>query len=242
MKSCLFVLLVLLAIAGVSSGVNPQVTLHISGAVSGDIVLELYQEQAPGTVANFVDYVQSGFYDGLIFHRVIDDFMVQGGGFDPNLVKITPGDPIINESSNVLSNLQGTIAMARTTDPHTATSEFFINDANNLFLDHGSDVKYAEDESQNLNAYFLVGYCVFGRVIDGMDVVAAISAEPTQVEGGMRDVPIDDIIIQSATLDTPVCIEELEGDIDGDCDVDLADFVKLAENWLACNAIEPPCI
>lgn len=238
MRSCLFVLLVLSAIVGVSSGVNPQVTLHISGAVSGDIVLVLYEEQTPVTVANFVDYVQSGFYDGLIFHRVIDDFMVQGGGYDPNLVRITPGDPIINESSNVLSNLQGTIAMARTTAPHTATSEFFINDANNLFLDHGSNVKYDGDGY----AYFLAGYCVFGEVISGMDVVAAISAEPTQVEGGMSDVPISDIIIQSATLDTPVCIEELEGDIDGDCDVDLADFVKLAENWLVCNAIEPPCI
>lgn len=235
MKSGLFVLLVLSAIVGVSSGVNPQVTLHISGAVSGDIVLELYEEQAPVTVANFVGYVQSGFYDGLIFHRVIDDFMVQGGGYDPNLVKITPGDPIINESSNVLSNLQGTIAMARTIDPHTATSEFFINDANNLFLDHGSNVAY-----MGPNAYFLAGYCVFGKVISGMDVVAAISAEPTQVEGGMSDVPISDIIIQSATFDTPVCIEELEGDIDSD--VDLADFVKLAENWLVCNAIEPPCI
>lgn len=238
MKSCLFVLLVLSAIVGVSSGVNPQVTLHISGAVSGDIVLELYEEQAPVTVANFVGYVQSGFYDGLIFHRVIDDFMVQGGGFDPNLVRITPGDPIINESSNVLSNLQGTIAMARTTAPHTATSEFFINDANNLFLDHGSKVAY----DGNGSAFFLAGYCVFGEVISGMDVVAAISAEPTQVEGGMSDVPVSDIIIQSATLDTPVCIEELEGDIDSDCDVDLADFVKLAENWLVCNAIEPPCI
>lgn len=237
MKTRFFVLLVLSAIAGVSSGVHPQVTLHISGAVEGDIVLELYEDKTPVTVANFVDYVQSGFYDGLIFHRVIDDFMIQAGEFDPNLAQITPGDPIINESSNVLSNLQGTIAMARTTEPHTATSQFFINDANNLFLDHGSNVAY-----MGPNAYFLAGYCVFGRVISGMDVVAAISAEPTQVEGGMADVPVSDIIIQSATLDTPACIEELEGDIDGDCDVDIADFLKLAENWLVCNAIEPPCI
>ncbi len=237
MKTRFFVLLVLSAIAGVSSGVYPQVTLQISGAVSGDIVLELYDDEAPVTVANFVDYVQSGFYDDLIFHRVIPGFMVQGGGFDVDLVKKTPGPAIINESSNGLSNLRGTIAMARTNAPHSATSEFFISDANNLFLDYGGVVY-----DPGGNAYYVPGYCVFGQVISGMDVVDDIAAVTTTTEGGMTDVPVSDVIILSATLDTPVCIDKQDGDVDGDCDVDLADFVKLAENWLECNSTELPCI
>ncbi len=236
MKARFFILLILSAITGVSSGADPQVTLQISGAVNGSIVLELYADEAPVTVANFIDYVESGFYDGLIFHRVIEDFMIQGGGFDPNLVQQTTGPMIINESTNWLSNLRGTVAMARLVPPHTATSEFFINHVDNLFLDFGNVVY-----DGNNTAYYTAGYCVFGEVISGMTVVDAIAVLPTTSEGGMDDVPVSDVIIQSVTVNTPVCIEKLDGDIDGDCDVDLADFVRLAGNWLECNSITIPC-
>lgn len=236
MKARFFILLILSAITGVSSGADPQVTLQISGAVNGSIVLELYADEAPVTVANFIDYVESGFYDGLIFHRVIENFMIQGGGFDPDLVPVTPGPAIINESTNGLSNVRGTVAMARTSAPHSATSDFFINHVDNLFLDFGSVVY-----DGNNTAYYTAGYCVFGEVISGMTVVDAIAVLPTATEGGMDDVPVSDVIIQSATVNTPVCIEKLDGDIDGDCDVDLADFVRLAGNWLECNSITIPC-
>jgi cyclophilin family peptidyl-prolyl cis-trans isomerase len=233
----LFILAILSVIAGVSSAANPQVTLHVSGAVSGDIVLEIYADKAPVTAANFINYVQGGFYNGLIFHRVISGFMIQGGGFDTNLVPKTPGSPIISESSNGLSNLRGTIAMARTTDPHSATAQFFINHVDNAFLD---DVPVFYSGG---NAYKKYGYCVFGRVLSGMDVVDAIAALPTATENGMPNVPVNDVIIQSATVtfNAPVCATKLEGDIDGDCNVDMADFFKLAQNWLACNSITSAC-
>jgi cyclophilin family peptidyl-prolyl cis-trans isomerase len=236
MKARFFVLLILSAITGVSSGANPQVTLLITGAVNGNIVLELYADEAPVTVANFVDYIQSGFYNGLIFHRVIEDFMIQGGGFDPNLVPVTPGPAIINESTNGLSNLRGTIAIARTFAPHSAKSGFFINHQDNLFLDFGNVVY-----DGNNTAYYTAGYCVFGSVISGMNVVDAIAALETTTEGGMTDVPVSDVIIQIATVNSPVCIEKLDGDIDGDCDVDFADFVRLAGNWLECNSTTTTC-
>jgi len=214
---------------------NPEVTLTITGAVSGSIVIELYADEAPITVENFLNYVQAGFYDGLIFHRVIPDFMIQGGGFNTDMVKKTTQPPIINESSNGLSNLRGTIAMARTPDPHSATSQFFINQnpEHNLFLDYAPVVYDGAN-----NAYSKYGYCVFGEVLSGMDVVDAIAALQTT-----DDRPNNDVIIQSATItqNTPFCIEKLPGDIDGDCDVDFADFVKLAQNWLACNSTTAPC-
>ena len=237
MKARFFVLLILSAITGVSSGANPQVTLQITGAVKGNIVLELYADQAPVTVANFIDYVQSGFYDGLIFHRVIEDFMIQGGGFDPNLVPATPGPAIINESTNGLVNIRGTVAMARSIAPDTATSQFYINHIDNPFLDFGA-IAYGGD-----TAYYRVGYCVFGEVISPMEVVDAIALVPTAAEGGMTDVPVNDVVIESAivTLNTPFCPEKLEGDTDGDCDVDFADFVRLAGNWLECNSITIAC-
>jgi cyclophilin family peptidyl-prolyl cis-trans isomerase len=238
MKARFFVLLILSAITGVSSGANPQVTLQITGDVNGNIVLELYADQAPVTVANFIDYVQSGFYDGLIFHRVIEDFMIQGGGFDPNLVPATPGPAIINESTNGLANFRGTVAMARATAPHTATSQFYINHIDNPFLDFGA-IAYNGN-----TAYYRVGYCVFGEVISGLEeVVDAIALVPTADEGGMNDVPVNDVVIQSATvtLNTPFCPEKLDGDTDGDCDVDFADFVTLAGNWLQCNSTTTTC-
>ena len=237
MKASFFILLILSAITGVSSGANPQVTLLITGAVDGSIILELYADEAPVTVANFVDYVQSGFYNGLIFHRVIEDFMVQGGGFDPNLVPATLSPPIINESTNGLANIRGSVAMARLTAPHTATSQFYINHIDNPFLDFGA-IAYGGN-----TAYYRVGYCVFGEVISGMEVVDAIALVPTAAEGSMTDVPVNDVVIESAavTLNTPFCPEKLEGDVDGDCDVDFADFVRLARNWLECNSTTTAC-
>ena len=216
---------------------NPEVTLTITGAVQGQIVIELYADKAPVTVENFLNYVQSGFYEGLIFHRVIPGFMIQSGGFDTNLAYKTPGAPIINESSNRLSHVRGTVAMARTTNADTASSQFFINHANNLFLDYG----YVGYSAQ-------IGYCVFGEVLSGMDVVDAIAAVTTHSESNtdgqtMNDVPVDDIIIQSAiiTQNVPVCAEKLAGDVNGDCSVNFEDFAKMAENWMACNSITTVC-
>jgi len=222
---------------------NPEVTLHITGAVTGQIVIELYADEAPVTVENFLNYVQSGFYDGLIFHRVIPGFMIQGGGFDTELAYQTPGAPIINESSNGLSNLRGTIAMARTPEPHSATAGFFINHADNI-PGNLYDLDYAPflyDSQQT--AYSKYGYCVFGEVLSGMDVVDTIAAVTTHTENDMDDVPVEDIIIQSATITqiVPFCAEKLPGDIDGNCAVNLADFAMMAQNWLACNSITAAC-
>ena len=217
--------LVALAFSAQVFAANPQVTLEISGGVTGTIVLELYADKAPVTVANFIDYVQSGFYNDLIFHRVIVDFMVQGGGFDADLVQKTTNPPIINESIDAPSNLRGTIAMARTNQTHSATSQFFINHVDNSFLDFGAIVG---------GAYRNPGYCVFGKVISGMDVVDAIAVVTTATEGGWGDVPVNDIFIQTATVtvNAPICIDRLAADIDGDCNVGLADFAILSSQWL----------
>jgi peptidyl-prolyl cis-trans isomerase A (cyclophilin A) len=231
-KVKLLILALLSVIAGISSAANPQVTLHITGAVTGDIVLEIYADKAPITAANFLNYVRTGFYDDLIFHRVIKDFMVQGGGFDTNLVYKTPGLEIQNESSNRLSNVRGTIAMARTIDADSATSQFFINHADNANLDYGS---YAYDYHYNPPKAIAatVGYCVFGKVLSGMNVVDAIAALPTETVGTMQNVPVNDVIIHAnVTLEAPVCASALQGDINGDCIVDLLDFMILAEHWL----------
>ncbi len=234
MKVRFLVFLVLSVAAGASLAAWPQVTLEIIGGVEGDIVLELYTDQAPITVANFIDYVQSGFYDGLIFHRVINDFMIQGGGFDPDLVEKEPGPPIINESFNGLSNLTGTIAMARTTYANTATAQFFINVDDNTFLDHDSIIYNYYTGSPHAQ----IGYCVFGRVVSGMGIVDSIKAV-----SATDDVPDVDIIIHSArvTVVAPVCPEKLPGDINGDCNIDLADFLAMAQSWLTCNSITPTC-
>ncbi len=248
MKVLYFVVLVCTLFASFGFAVNPQVTLHITGVYEGetsDIVLELFPDQAPVAVANFIDYVESGFYDGLIFHRVMPGFMVQGGGFDQSLNYITPNLPIINESSNRLSHFRGTLAMAMTSDPDSATSQFFINLDDNAFLDyHGSTFQYYEYHEPYFYSVIVkkLGYCVFGRVISGMDVADAISAVATETVAidentSMGDVPVTDIIIQSAELTSRVCLEKMGGDVDGDCDVDLADFAKFAENWLVCNSI-----
>jgi len=149
----------------------------------GAIVIELFADRAPVTVANFLKYVDAGFYDGLVFHRVIDGFMIQAGGYDADLKPRHPNAPIINESKNGLHNIVGAVAMARTTAPNSATSQFYINVADNA----GLDFKTGES-----------GYCVFGKVVGGMDVVQAIATVRTTFKGGMQDVPIEPVVIESA--------------------------------------------
>lgn len=152
----------------------------------GTIMFELYPDQAPATVANFLDYVDSGFYDGTIFHRVIPGFMIQGGGFTPDFTQKETGAPIKNEADNGLTHLKGTLAMARTQVVDSATAQFFINTADNPHLDH----KGATLES--------FGYCVFGKVVAGMDVVEKIEQVPTSRQGYFNDVPTEDVQILSA--------------------------------------------
>ncbi|SDJ95155.1 peptidyl-prolyl cis-trans isomerase B (cyclophilin B) [Ferrimonas sediminum] len=155
----------------------------------GDIKLELFADKAPITVENFLSYVKDGFYDNTIFHRVIDGFMVQGGGFTPDMQQKENGGGIQNEASNGLSNKTGTIAMARTPDPHSATAQFFINVNDNTFLDFKSET------SQGW------GYCVFGQVVEGMDVVEKIKAVKTGNHGMHQDVPLESVVIESAKLE-----------------------------------------
>ncbi len=155
----------------------------------GDIVLELDSERAPKTVANFLDYVAQGFYDNTIFHRVIDGFMIQGGGFEPGMHQKQTLDPIENEAANGLTNDRYTIAMARTSDPHSATAQFFINVKDNGFLNFRSATR---------DGY---GYCVFGKVVEGQDVVDRIRAVETGSRAGHADVPLEDVIVVSAQAD-----------------------------------------
>jgi len=154
----------------------------------GDITIELNYEKAPITAANFEQYVRDGFYDGVIFHRVIDGFMVQGGGFDVSMDQKETRANIENEADNGLNNDEGTLAMARTMDPHSASAQFFINVGDNAFLNHtGKD-------SQGW------GYAVFGKVVEGMDVVNTIKKVATTSKSGHQDVPADPVVIDSATM------------------------------------------
>lgn len=154
----------------------------------GDISIELNAEKAPITVANFIKYVEEGFYDGLIFHRVIDGFMIQGGGFDTNMKQKSTLEPIKNEANNGLSNDRYTIAMARTSIPDSASSQFFINVADNGFLNHTAPTPSGW------------GYCVFGKVVAGMDVVDKIKSVSTTSRAGHQDVPVEPVVIQQATV------------------------------------------
>lgn len=154
----------------------------------GDITIKLFKDDAPATVENFLSYVQKGFYDNTIFHRIIDGFMIQGGGFEPGMEQKTTDEPIKNEANNGLSNKRGTLAMARTNDPHSATAQFFINVKDNDFLDF---------QAESMHGW---GYCVFGEVAEGMDVVEKIKAVETGSAGFHQDVPVDDVIIQKATV------------------------------------------
>lgn len=154
----------------------------------GTIIIELWADKSPLTVKNFVDYVEEGFFDGLVFHRVIDSFMIQGGGFTPSGEHREGREAIKNEADNKLSNEVGTVAMARTNDPHSATAQFFINVADNTFLDY-----------QNSSNW---GYCVFGKVVEGMDVVNQIKSVKTgrNKVTQMGDWPLEDIVINSAKM------------------------------------------
>jgi len=152
----------------------------------GDIVLELDDENAPETVKNFLGYVDSGFYNGTVFHRVIDGFMIQGGGFEPGMKQKPTGDPVANEASNGLKNDAYTIAMARTSDVDSATAQFFINVAKNDFLNFSAPTPQG------------FGYCVFGKVVAGQDVVDKIKSVETGSSGFHRDVPMQDVVIERA--------------------------------------------
>lgn len=163
---------------------NPVVLLETS---SGDILIELYADKAPESVANFLEYVDSGFYANTIFHRVIKDFMIQGGGMGVRMDEKTTRPPVKNEADNGVKNERGTIAMARTMDPHSATAQFFINLVDNDFLNH------TEPSMQGW------GYCAFGKVTEGMDVVDKIAKVKTKAVGVHDDVPVDMVLITGAS-------------------------------------------
>jgi len=162
-----------------------MIVLHTN---HGEIKIKLNHEKAPKTAANFEQYVKDGFYDGVIFHRVIDGFMIQGGGFEPGMKQKETRETIENEADNGLPNNRGTLAMARTPDPHSASAQFFINLSDNDFLNHSG---------KNMHGW---GYAVFGEVIDGMDTVDKIKAVRTTSAMGHSDVPAEDVIIEKAEI------------------------------------------
>ncbi|AKD37848.1 peptidyl-prolyl cis-trans isomerase B [Pasteurella multocida subsp. multocida OH4807] len=168
-----------------------MITLHTN---LGDIKIELNHEKAPITAENFLNYCQSGFYNNTIFHRVIDGFMIQGGGMEAGMREKNTRAPIQNEANNGLSNKRGTIAMARTSDPHSATAQFFINVADNTFLDHRSKELFGKKVVQEW------GYAVFGEVVEGMEVVDKIKGVATGNKGFHQDVPKEDVVITSVTV------------------------------------------
>lgn len=175
----------LLSVGGEVRAANPRVQLDTS---MGVIVLELTPPLAPRTTENFLQYVADGFYDGTLFHRVIKGFMIQGGGLTEGMSRKPTRPPIANEADNGLKNRRGTIAMARTGDPHSATAQFFINTADNPSLNF---------RSMSADGW---GYCVFGRVVRGMDVVSAIETVRTGSRAGRRDVPLEPVIIRQAVV------------------------------------------
>jgi cyclophilin family peptidyl-prolyl cis-trans isomerase len=172
--------------SGEKMSANPMIKLETS---KGTMMIELDAEKAPLSSANFVKYVTEGFYDGLIFHRVIPNFMVQGGGMNPDMSEKGNKTPIKNEANNGLKNDRGTLAMARTNDPHSATSQFFINLKNNDFLNHTSETPAGW------------GYAVFGKVSDGLDVIDEIAKVKTGNHGGHGDVPLEPVLIIKATVE-----------------------------------------
>lgn len=169
-------------------GVANAATQVLFETNQGNFTVEVYADKAPKTVENFLQYVKDGFYTNTIFHRVIGRFMIQGGGFDRELNEKPTRAPVVNEANNGLVNQTGTIAMARTPDPNSATAQFFVNVADNQFLD------YASPEPDR------IGYCVFGKVISGMDVVFKISNLPTGNQRGFSDVPIRTVVIKRASI------------------------------------------
>ena len=186
MKTLSWLVLIMLVVvqsaaAADQATVNPRVALVTS---KGRIVIELFPQKAPTTVKNFLSYVDAGFYDGTVFHRVIPKFMIQGGGLTADLKNKPTEKPVSNEADNNLKNTRGSVAMARTGDPHSATSQFFINTADNDFLN------YREKTPQGW------GYAVFGQVTEGMTVVDAISGVKTGNSGMFRDVPVETVVIE----------------------------------------------
>jgi cyclophilin family peptidyl-prolyl cis-trans isomerase len=177
-------LTVLMVTAGCTGGAKMTRNMVKLETSMGDIVIELDEENAPITVKNFLGYTEEGFYDGTIFHRVIPNFMIQGGGFTADMKKKTTREPIANEASNGLKNERGTIAMARMRDPDSATSQFFINHRDN------NSLNYVEGRN--------AGYTVFGKVAEGMDVVNTIAAVKTTRKGRYSDVPVKTVVIKSA--------------------------------------------
>jgi len=165
-----------------SAAENPVVLLETT---MGEITVELFADKAPASVENFLRYMDEKFYDGTIFHRVIESFVIQGGGWTREMVRKETHEPIVNEASNGLSNTRGTLAMARTSDVNSATSQFFINLVDNEFLNHKTKTRQG------------YGYCVFGKVIDGMDVVDKIAAVKTGNAGRMQNVPVKPVVIKS---------------------------------------------
>lgn len=181
-------LIVFILLFTLTSNIQAETTMVKMDTNQGTIMLELDADNAPNTVANFLTYAKEGFYDGTIFHRVISNFMVQGGGFTEDMNQKTVHDPIKNEANNGLKNDNGTIAMARTGDPHSATAQFFINVKDNDFLNFSSET------SQGW------GYTVFGKVTEGMDVVEKIKATETTTKGPYQDVPVEPVIIEKVTV------------------------------------------
>ena len=178
-------MLILATSGGAMAAGKPVVTFKTN---MGQFTIQLEPRSAPKTVANFLQYVAEGHYDGTIFHRVIAKFMVQGGGFSPNMQKKRTRDPIANEADTGLKNERGTIAMARTGDPHSATAQFFINVVYNRFLDHTTKSRQGW------------GYTAFGRVIDGMNIIGRMARVSTGTKGPYSDVPDEAIIIEKATI------------------------------------------
>jgi cyclophilin family peptidyl-prolyl cis-trans isomerase len=213
MKYIATILWLCLSIQGYSAETTPIVNLKTN---VGTIVIELNAEKAPETVANFLDYVNEGFYDGTIFHRVISSFMIQGGGFTQDFKQKKTRDPVKNEADNGLKNMRGTIAMARTSDPHSATAQFFINVVNNSFLDHTATTPSGW------------GYAVFGKVIKGMDVVDKIRKIETGRGGSFwRDFPQKLILIEEVSVvkeqppeSTPAIPETMENQVSIEADSD----------------------
>jgi len=184
--------LVLIFIFNSNFGANAEMTTNTIINIKtnlGNIKIELFKEKSPNTSENFIEYIKSGYFSGTIFHRVIKDFMIQGGGFDSEMNQKETSSPIKNEANNGLSNDRGTIAMARTNDPHSASAQFFINLKDNNFLDF---------KSESIQGW---GYCVFGKVIQGMDIVDDIAMSKTGSYGPHQDVPIDQIIIEEIIIE-----------------------------------------
>ena len=181
-----------MAIIFINNGVNAEMTTNTIITIkttSGDIKLELFDDKAPATSENFKKYIKLGFFTDTIFHRVIKDFMIQGGGFTPDMKDKKTFKPIQNEANNMISNARGTIAMARTNDPHSASSQFFINLKDNTFLDF---------KSETIQGW---GYCVFGKVIEGIETIDKIALADTGSYGPHQDVPKDPIIINEVIIE-----------------------------------------